>query len=59
VTPITGLLPESMRACVRAAASSMRSFGMPASMALAMPPSASTSSMWPTPCGELVVSRST
>jgi hypothetical protein len=39
------LRPESMRACVRAAASSMRSLGMPASMALAMPPSASTSSM--------------
>ena len=36
-----------MRACVLAAASSMRSLGMPASIALAMPPSASTSSMWP------------
>ena len=34
-----------MRAWARAAASSMRSFGMPASIALAMPPSASTSSM--------------
>ena len=36
---------QSMRAWARAAASSMRSFGMPASIALAMPPSASTSSM--------------
>lgn len=44
-TPITGCRPESMRACVRAAASSTRSFGMPASMACAMPPAASTSSM--------------
>ena len=35
--------PESIRAWVRAAASSIRSFGMPASMALAMPPSFSTS----------------
>ena len=39
-------LPRSMRACVRAAASSMRIFGMPAAMAFAMPPSFSTSSMW-------------
>ena len=38
--------PESMRACVRAAASSMRIFGMPAAIALAMPPSSSTSAMW-------------
>ena len=45
LTPITGWRPESMRAWVRAAASSIRSFGMPASMALAMPPAASTSSM--------------
>ena len=36
---------ESMRACVRAAASSIRSFGTPASMAFTMPPSGSTSSM--------------
>ena len=43
LTPITGWRPESMRAWVRAAASSMRSFGMPASMACAMPPAASTS----------------
>ena len=42
-TPMTGWRPESMRAWVRAAASSMRSFGMPASMALAIPPSSSTS----------------
>ena len=35
-----------MRAWVRAAASSMRSFGMPASIAFAMPPSSSTSWMW-------------
>ena len=34
-----------MRAWVRAAASSMRIFGMPSSMALAMPPAASTSWM--------------
>ena len=34
-----------MRAWVRAAASSMRSFGSPASIALAIPPVASTSSM--------------
>ena len=38
-------LPESMLACRRAAASSMRIFGMPVSMALAMPPSASISSI--------------
>ncbi len=42
---MTGWRPESIRAWVRAAASSMRSLGMPASMALAMPPAASTSSM--------------
>jgi hypothetical protein len=45
LTPMTGWAPESMRAWVRAAASSMRSFGMPASMALAMPPAFSTSRM--------------
>jgi hypothetical protein len=44
-TPTTGCRPESIRAWVRAAASSMRSFGMPASMALAMPPASSTSRM--------------
>ena len=43
--PITGWRPESMRACVRAAASSIRSFGMPSSMARAIPPAFSTSSM--------------
>ena len=43
LTPITGWRPESMRAWVRAAASSMRIFGMPCSMALAMPPACSTS----------------
>ena len=42
-TPISGWRPESIRAWVRAAASSMRIFGMPASMAFAMPPAASTS----------------
>jgi hypothetical protein len=36
-------LPASIAACRRAAASSMRSFGRPASIALVMPPSASTS----------------
>ena len=46
LTPTTACSPASMRACVRAAASSMRSFGMPASIALAMPPSASISSIW-------------
>ena len=46
LTPTTVWRPESMRAWVRAAASSMRSLGMPASMALVMPPAASTSSMW-------------
>ncbi len=45
LTPITGWWPASIRAWVRAAASSIRIFGMPASMALAMPPAASTSSM--------------
>src|SRR5206468_570031 len=47
LTPITACRPASMRACVLAEASSMRSFGTPASMAFAMPPSASTSWMWP------------
>ena len=35
-----------MRAWVREAASSMRNFGMPASMADAIPPLSSTSVMW-------------
>ena len=37
--------PESMRAWVRAAASSMRIFGMPFSMAAAIPPASSASVM--------------
>jgi len=37
--------PESMRACLRAAASSIRCLGMPDVTASAMPPSASTSAM--------------
>ncbi len=44
-TPTNGCRPESIRACVRAAASSMRSLGMPSPMAFAMPPAASTSAM--------------
>ncbi len=44
-TPISFCRPASMRAWVRAAASSMRIFGMPCSMALAMPPARSVSSM--------------
>ncbi len=47
LTPITACRPASIRACVLAEASSMRSFGTPASIALAMPPSASTSWIWP------------
>ena len=43
---MTAWAPESMRAWVRAAASSMRSLGMPCSMALAMPPASSASRMW-------------
>lgn len=38
-------VPESMRACLRAAHSSMRSFGMPSATALAMPPISSMSLM--------------
>mmetsp|Transcript_10219 Transcript_10219/g.39757 ORF Transcript_10219/g.39757 Transcript_10219/m.39757 type:complete len:352 (+) Transcript_10219:1601-2656(+) len=45
LTPTMTSALASMRACLRAAASSMRSLGMPLSMALAMPPSSSTSSM--------------
>ena len=44
-TPMSACRPESNRAWVRAAASSMRSFGNPASIALAIPPAASTSWM--------------
>lgn len=36
-------VPESMRACLRAAHSSMRSLGMPSATALAMPPISSIS----------------
>jgi hypothetical protein len=45
LTPTMTSSPRSMRAWRRAAASSMRSLGMPASTALVMPPSASTSSI--------------
>ena len=45
LTPTMTSSPRSTRAWRRAAASSMRSFGMPDSTALVMPPSASTSSM--------------
>ena len=45
LTPMTGWRPESMRAWVRAAASSTRSLGMPASIACAIPPAFSTSVM--------------
>ena len=44
-TPTIISCPESIRACLRAAASSIRSFGMPASIALVIPPSSSTSSI--------------
>ena len=45
LTPITFWAPESIRAWVRAAASSMRILGMPCSMALAIPPARSASWM--------------
>ena len=45
LTPTMTSSPRSIAACLRAAASSMRSFGMPDSTALVMPPSASTSSI--------------
>ena len=54
LTPMTGWRPESMRAWVRAAASSMRSLGMPASMAAVIPPASSTSSM----CAQARAARS-
>ena len=44
---ITACWPESIRAWVRAAASSIRSLGIPASMAAAMPPISSISVMCP------------
>jgi hypothetical protein len=43
LTPITACRPASIRAWVLAEASSIRSFGTPASIALAIPPSSSTS----------------
>ena len=46
LTPITAWAPESIRAWVRAAASSIRSFGMPSSIARDIPPARSTSWMW-------------
>ena len=51
---MTACWPESMRACVRAAASSMRILGMPASMAFDMPPAFSTSWM----CAQARLARS-
>ena len=45
LTPTMGWAPASMRAWVRAAASSMRSLGSPSSMARVMPPSSSISAM--------------
>src|ERR1700743_3029315 len=53
LTPITACLPASIRACVLAEASSIRSLGTPASIALAMPPSSSTSWMCPQEVEEL------
>src|SRR6266516_2959163 len=47
LTPTITSSPRSMRAWRRAAVSSMRSLGMPASSAFVMPPIASTSSMMP------------
>ena len=44
-TPTITSSPRSMRACFRAAASSIRSLGMPDSTAFVMPPRASTSSI--------------
>ena len=43
LTPITGWRPESIRAWVRAAASSMRSLGIPSPIACAIPPASSIS----------------
>jgi hypothetical protein len=45
LTPTIVCVPVSILACVRAEASSMRILGMPAAIALAMPPSSSTSAM--------------
>ena len=44
-TPTIISFPPSIRACFRAAASSMRILGIPVSIALAIPPSDSTSSI--------------
>ena len=44
-TPTTTCAPLSIRACNRAALSSMRCLGSPCSMAFVMPPSASISLM--------------
>ncbi len=54
LTPKTVWRPESMRAWVRAAASSIRILGSPASMAWAMPPDSSTSAM----CSQVRAARS-
>mmetsp|Transcript_23350 Transcript_23350/g.40186 ORF Transcript_23350/g.40186 Transcript_23350/m.40186 type:complete len:217 (-) Transcript_23350:847-1497(-) len=43
LTPTITSLAESMRACLRAALSSMRILGIPDAMALAIPPNSSTS----------------
>ena len=45
LTPTITSSPRSIRACLRAADSSMRNFGRPSSMALAMPPFSSISSI--------------
>ena len=45
LTPTIMSWPLSIRACFLAAASSIRNFGMPASMAFVMPPNSSTSSI--------------
>ena len=45
LTPMIGSLPESISACFRAEASSMRILGRPVSIARAMPPRSSTSRM--------------
>mmetsp|Transcript_20884 Transcript_20884/g.39199 ORF Transcript_20884/g.39199 Transcript_20884/m.39199 type:complete len:222 (+) Transcript_20884:845-1510(+) len=45
LTPTITSLPESIRACLRAAASSIRNLGMPESTAFAMPPISSISAI--------------
>jgi hypothetical protein len=54
LTPITGWRPESIRAWVRAAASSMRSLGIPASIAAVMPPASRPPGCAPSGFDELV-----